>query len=360
MSLADYLKDLADSIRAVKGTTDEIPAEDYSTEIRGFVKPKQLFAPSIVVDGDTLKITDSTGGYAESFSVYYGEYHIGDFSETEISLSEFDITPVDGWAVKVKASGASFLTSEFSNGIAFEDYIGLAYSLSSDGTYYICDGIGTETSTEIVIKDTINGLPVKKIESYVFRNNQTVTSVVIGNNITSAGSSFFQSSKSLKYIYIGDSLTDIATNEVSALECIEVSSNNKKMYSIDGVLYKIFGTKRILHLYPAKKGGETFTVPNDVQEISDYAFQYCETNHIIIGENIKKLSTSNIFKGSKIYSLTLPNTLTKFSLHSLGYCTNLTDIYYAGAIAEWEAITTGSPSGNVSFTVHCTDGDITV
>lgn len=59
---------------------------------------------------------------------------------------------------------------------------GLAYTLSQDGTYYICSGIGTATDTDIVVASEYNGLPVTKIKSSAFYQTD-ITSVIMPDSI---------------------------------------------------------------------------------------------------------------------------------------------------------------------------------
>jgi len=59
---------------------------------------------------------------------------------------------------------------------------GLQYTLSNDGTYYICTGLGTATDLDIVIASHYNGLPVKEIDDGAFRR-KGITSVVIPDTV---------------------------------------------------------------------------------------------------------------------------------------------------------------------------------
>lgn len=60
---------------------------------------------------------------------------------------------------------------------------GLAYTLSEDGTYYACSGIGTATDTDIVIGSYYNGLPVIEIAQRAFYSNNKITSVTLPDTI---------------------------------------------------------------------------------------------------------------------------------------------------------------------------------
>ena len=69
---------------------------------------------------------------------------------------------------------------------------------------------------------------------------------------------------------------DCTFRQCSDLKSITVSSENKVYYSADGVLYKydetLTDTPTLLMLYPIAKEGTSFTVPNGVTSINQYAF----------------------------------------------------------------------------------------
>ena len=84
---------------------------------------------------------------------------------------------------------------------AQETFIGLAYTLSDDGTYYSVSGIGNCKDTDIFIPLMHNGLPVKEIASQAFYDCHSLTSVVIPDSVTSIGVGAFSSCTGLKNIY---------------------------------------------------------------------------------------------------------------------------------------------------------------
>ena len=61
----------------------------------------------------------------------------------------------------------------------------LAYTLSSDGTYYIVSGIGTCTDTDIVIPAKYKGLVVREIGEGAFRDIHTIASIKVPSTIVS-------------------------------------------------------------------------------------------------------------------------------------------------------------------------------
>lgn len=86
---------------------------------------------------------------------------------------------------------------------------GLRYTLSDDGSYYICSGIGTATDNDIVIAATYNFIPVRAIGERAFMNCENLTGITIPEGVTSIGSQAFQSCTGLLKIVIPDSVTKI-------------------------------------------------------------------------------------------------------------------------------------------------------
>lgn len=91
---------------------------------------------------------------------------------------------------------------------------GLAYTLSADGTYYICSGMGTSTATEIIISPVYNGLPVKEIGSGAFRTNagKLLTKVTIPEGITKIGANAFRDCAAITSISLPNTLTLIGSS----------------------------------------------------------------------------------------------------------------------------------------------------
>ena len=87
---------------------------------------------------------------------------------------------------------------------------GLEFELNSDYKSYKVMGRGSCTDTDIVIPDTYNGLPVTIIYTDAFRNDRSLTSVVIPNSVTIIWDSAFSSCTKLKSVEIPDSVTRIS------------------------------------------------------------------------------------------------------------------------------------------------------
>ena len=68
-----------------------------------------------------------------------------------------------------------------------EGTVGLRYELIGNGDEYRVVGLGTATDVDIVIPSKYNGLQVTSIGGYAFSNCKSLTSVAIGDSVTSIG-----------------------------------------------------------------------------------------------------------------------------------------------------------------------------
>lgn len=98
----------------------------------------------------------------------------------------------------------------------------------------------------------------------------------VPNGITSIGINCFDGCNNLVSIGIGENVTDISTwafDNCGGLENISVNSENENYSSLDGVLFNL--SQNELVRYPEGKKGASYTVPESVTAIGNYAFNRC-------------------------------------------------------------------------------------
>ena len=105
-------------------------------------------------------------------------------------------------------------------------------------------------------------------------------------------------------------------------------------------------------------------VPNTVDEMSTRIFKNCESlTTVHLSEHNEEESyagviLSNTFDGCKeLTSITLHINTRWIGVNAFINCPKLTDVYYEGTKAQWEAITIQG-TNSYTFTIHCTDDDI--
>jgi hypothetical protein len=128
---------------------------------------------------------------------------------------------------------------------------------------------------EVIMPDSIGGLPVTSIGGWAFSGCLSLTSITIGNSVTSIGGYAFSGCTSLISIIIPDSVTSIgvwAFGGCTNLEAIHVDHENTTYSSLDGVLFNKSRTQLIE--YPSGLAG-TYAIPNSVTFIGERAFSGC-------------------------------------------------------------------------------------
>ena len=159
---------------------------------------------------------------------------------------------------------------------------------------------------------------VTNIGDYAFYSCRSLTSVTIPNSVTNIGERAFSECKGLTSVTIPDSVTNIgggAFSYCSSLTGIWVSKGNR-YYSSDasGILFS--KDQATLIQCPGAFKAYTYTIPNSVTNIGDYAFYYC----------------------SDLTSVTIPDSVTSIGKEAFNFCYKLTDVYYTGTETAWNKI----------------------
>ena len=136
---------------------------------------------------------------------------------------------------------------------------------------------------DVVIPDSVT-----KISGAAFKEC-TVQSISIPNSVTEIGIQAFSYCEHLQNLNIPAAVLEIGEEafwNCISLEAIDVSIENPRYSSEDGVLYNKEKTK--LLRYPPARRKETFVIPADVTEIASYAFQGCRyLKHVTVPSGVK-------------------------------------------------------------------------
>ena len=210
---------------------------------------------------------------------------------------------------------------------------GLAYEVNDDGKTCIITYFGTCTESDISIGNHIDGYEITAIGDGAFYGTN-LTSVTIGDSVTTIGEWAFGRCESLTSVTIGDSVTTIdgyAFAYCSTLTSITVSENNTAYQSINGNLYSKDGT--VLVTYAGGKTDTFFVVPNIVTTIGDLAFALC----------------------SSLTSVTIPDSVTTIGDGAFYNCINLASFVVDENNTAYQSINGNlySKDGTVLFAYAC-------
>ena len=250
------------------------------------------------------------------------------------------------------------------NGINDQTYENIYYVVGTlDGNQYI-QIIGCDSSTsEIIIPDKINNIPVTVITNNAFRSKTNLETVVLPTSITTIGTNAFTGSDSI-VIYCMDESKP--SSWIDSWNCnrpvIWGYSGNKgtinnlkysivKLSGIDTVLITgcektatsvnipaaIEGISNIVICESAFKNNTTITsiqISSGVKEIKDYAFNGCsKVTSLTMNEGVKTIGISSFNGCSSITTLTMPNSLTQIGESAFGNCSKLSSVTLSTGIS---------------------------
>ena len=228
-------------------------------------------------------------------------------------------------------------------------------SVTSIGTYafYGCSGL-----TSITIPNSVTS-----IGDWAFHGCSGLTSITIPNSVTSIGGLAFHNCTGLTSITIPDSVTSIggwAFNGCTGLTSINVASGNNYYSSNNGVLFN--KKKTALIRYPEGKSQTSYTIPNSVTSIGNYAFCGCSgLTSITIPNSVTSIGNYAFWGCSGLTSITIPDSVTSIGGVAFDGCTGLKDVYYTGSKDEWEAISIGEYNDRLlNATIHYNGNDDSV
>ena len=201
------------------------------------------------------------------------------------------------------------------------EYIGKnCFSDCSSLTAITVDSESTEYSSE-------NGILYNKnkttLKHYPYEISETAFTVP--DTVTKIEEGAFNGNK-IKDIIIPSSVTSIENGSFrncTVLETITVSEDNEAYSSEDGVLFDKNKTKIIA--YPCCKGSgyttdKTYTIPDTVTEISDYAFYQCSLRTVTIPESVRTIGNYAYYEAYSIYTLELSDGLTSIGDYAFYDC----------------------------------------
>jgi hypothetical protein len=184
---------------------------------------------------------------------------------------------------------------------------------------------------------------VTTIGNSAFRWGIHLESITIPASVTSIGDGAFYECLYLKSIAIPASTTYVpedAFRNCTSLTEITVASNNPACSSEDGVLFN--KNKTTLMQYPARKAGDSYTVPETVTFIAEYAFQNCgglTSVHFSPSSLLTGIGQRGFSGCSNLKSIVLPESVISIEESAFGWCSSLESIVIPEKITSIERYT---------------------
>ena len=174
--------------------------------------------------------------------------------------------------------------------------------------------IGTSAFTTCPNLTSVHiGSNVTHIDDYAFYQCTSLTSITLPNSLTSIGKAVFYECTGLTSIIIPNSVTEIGGSAFQGCRITSVSLSNSLTDIGDGA-------------FSFCTGISTLTIPNSVINIGERAFYECSNlTSLIIGNNVKSIG-ENAFHYCGISTLTIPDNVTHIGRKAFSYCPNLSSV----------------------------------
>lgn len=180
-----------------------------------------------------------------------------------------------------------------------------------------------------------------KTELYFCTNTRGGASYTVPDGVEKIWSGAFSSCKDLANLKIPAGVTSMKDHPAfgTSMYCpglsnIEVDAGNPNYCSLDGALYS--KDKTTLEMYPPKKAGDTFVVPDGVKTIGKIAFDGSMVKKIIFPKSVETIG-SQAFVGTNLTSITVLNPSCDISNQAyIGFLGGYDSIIYGypGSTAE--------------------------
>ena len=187
-------------------------------------------------------------------------------------------------------------------------------------------------SGELVIPNTIEGLPVTAVGPLAFRGCNILSSITLPDSVTSIGARAFQFCDSLTGVALPPALTQIAAYtfyECSRLDSVVIPegvtligerafqgcSSLTEVVIPDGV--EILGSRAFYRC----TGLSTISLPSSLTALGSRVFEECEElDSVVIPENITTLPAYCFYRCGNLTNVTLPTGLATIEERAFQYC----------------------------------------
>ena len=166
-----------------------------------------------------------------------------------------------------------------------------------------------ETETDIVIPDSVEGVPVTAIGRNAFMNCESITSVVIPDSVTSIGAYAFWECRNMKLDKLPASLAEIGKNAFYRCDQItEVTIPEGVSVIPEGAFYWCENLK-------------TVSMGDSVTAIGDKAFIYCSSLETVsLSPNIRTIGSYAFYSCMKLKELVLTDAIESVGTSAFAEC----------------------------------------
>lgn len=189
---------------------------------------------------------------------------------------------------------------------------------------------------ELTLPEVIgNNYSVNSI-SHAFRYNYAIKVINIPDSISAINDMAFSNVYQLKTINIGAGVSFIGESPFVysyKIENVNVSKDNQWFTDVDGVLFSK-DMKRLVY-YPVGRSETSYTIPDGVEVISEYAFyQEDDLVEIILPDTLTEIEDDAFNGCSSLKEIVFPSSLVTLGERSFDNCMALESIFFSKSIEK--------------------------
>ncbi len=175
---------------------------------------------------------------------------------------------------------------------------------------------------------------VKIIYDFAFFGCTNLRSMVFPEGVTAIGKEAFFGCSALENIYVSSTVTNIGENAFTyctALKSIEVDEDNASYQSDGKALFSNNG--QTLIQYALAVSDSSYTIPENVDNILEYAFVANQNLVTINLNNVQRIGEYAFFESNLLNRLSIPKTVSEIGEGAFSSCYNLTSVIFCGKTA---------------------------
>jgi uncharacterized protein YjdB len=178
----------------------------------------------------------------------------------------------------------------------------------------------------------------RKLSSTIFKGNTKLTSITIGEKVTSIGGSTFRGCTGLTDVTIPNSVISIGESAFEGCTGLtEVNIGNSVSEVGKSVFYGCTGLTEV-------------TIPNSVTKIGDDAFSRCTgLTEMTIPSFVTEIGSGAFSGCTGLTEVAIPNSVTKISGYTFNGCTGLTEVIIPNSVTSIDESAFNGCSGITSI-----------
>ena len=195
---------------------------------------------------------------------------------------------------------------------------------------------GSGHDQHIFIPDTINEYSVTAIGDSAFVYNSAISHVTIPDSVTSIGDGAFFECENLTHVSISKNMTSLGAMVFAYcynLIEIDVDSRNPAYASLGGALFD--KNRAVLIQYPLGKPDSSYTIPNTVASIADFALAGGKNLiNVSMQDGVTTIGTGAFAYCDNLDSVGIPSSMISIGDRAFKSCKSLPRIYIPENVAN--------------------------